>query len=184
MHWLIVIFHVVLFSNHWCWPVMRLTLVSHRRSCCDIALPCPALLLLLHCLPTSGMVDAPVDCYFPFHLVLIPPVLVSHPTDQCEPQAFTLWHRPALLLLLHHQLALAVVKSMLSTHWLIVIFCFVLSSSQWCWLVTCCCCHIAPLLCGGCCIHTGWLFIGRNDANAKAIWWVVGWIFKISHWLQ
>jgi len=43
-----------------------------------VTLPCPALLLLLHCLLASGMVNAPVDCYFPFHLVLIPPVLVSH----------------------------------------------------------------------------------------------------------
>jgi len=35
-------------------------------------------------------VDAPVDCYFPFHFVLNPLVLVGHVTDTCEPQAFML----------------------------------------------------------------------------------------------
>jgi len=46
-----------------------------------VILPCPVAAVAL---PTGiggceiNVVDAPVDCYFPFHFVLIPPVLVGH----------------------------------------------------------------------------------------------------------
>jgi len=41
----------------------------------------------------------------------------------------------------------------------------VASPGHCCCITCCCCCSIALLLCHGCCIHTGWFFIGRM------CWW-------------